>query len=292
MSGGGDDVVHARVDDHLFGAEHAAGRVHEAERVGQRRAQRTDLEAAAPVGGEAVRGARLFAGASGASRKRAARRPRSNASATASVGVRCVARDRRGRRGRRRRPAGAPSASRRASSVGRARPAPTRTTPTSSERRRRWRAPRAARARAGARRRTGRPRLRRPTTLGGSASRRLRSSRRASRGRARCRGSTPARRPGRRPRIIASDDSSSRCSSTDGREHLHVVGHDVRAADARGERARRPLQRERAARAHAEHQVAVVARRVDEVDDVALQLGRRRGCGRARGSTPRPSRRR
>ena len=58
------------------------------------------------------------------------------------------------------------------------------------------------------------------------------------------------------------------------RERLDVVGHDVRAADARGQRARGALQRERAARAHAEHEIAVVAGRLDEVDDVALQLGR------------------
>ena len=34
------------------------------------------------------------------------------------------------------------------------------------------------------------------------------------------------------------------------------------------------LQPERAARAHAEQQIAVVTRRLDDVDDVALQLGR------------------
>ena len=37
-------------------------RSNEPERVGDRRAQRPDLEAAAPIGGEAVRGARLLAG--------------------------------------------------------------------------------------------------------------------------------------------------------------------------------------------------------------------------------------
>ena len=57
-------------------------------------------------------------------------------------------------------------------------------------------------------------------------------------------------------------------------ERLHVVGDDVAATDARGQRARRALDRERAARARAEEQIAVMARRVGDVDDVPAHLGR------------------
>jgi hypothetical protein len=57
-------------------------------------------------------------------------------------------------------------------------------------------------------------------------------------------------------------------------QELHIVGHYVRAADARGECSRRALQTERAARTHTEQQIAVVPARLDDVDDVSLQLGR------------------
>ena len=53
-----------------------------------RGAQRADLEAAAPIGGEAVRGARVLARFErGEQEPRRARRPRSKASETESVGM-------------------------------------------------------------------------------------------------------------------------------------------------------------------------------------------------------------
>ena len=58
-----------------------------------------------------------------------------------------------------------------------------------------------------------------------------------------------------------------------GEDPLDVVGDHEPAPEARGERPRRALQRERAARARAELQVGVMPGRGDEIDDVAAQLG-------------------
>ena len=55
-------------------------------------------------------------------------------------------------------------------------------------------------------------------------------------------------------------------------EALDVVGDDVVAPDAGGERAGRALQRECAPRADAEGEVAMLPSRGDEVDDVRLQV--------------------
>ena len=88
------------------------------------------------------------------------------------------------------------------------------------------------------------------------------------------------------PRSSASGASSSAVLEHDRREPLHVVGHHVVAPEARRERAGGPLERERAARADAEREVAVVAGRVDEVDDVRPEVGgdvhRRDRVGRRR----------
>ena len=83
----------------------------EPERIGERRAQRPDLEAAAPVGREAVGRPRLFA-----RRERREQEPRRAPALVERVGDRerrlsARRRSRRGRPGPRRRPAGAPSGS-------------------------------------------------------------------------------------------------------------------------------------------------------------------------------------
>ena len=61
---------------------------------------------------------------------------------------------------------------------------------------------------------------------------------------------------------------------------LHVVGNDVVASLARRECAAGALQRQRAARAHAEHQVGMPPGAVDQIHDVPLERGRDMHAGR------------
>ena len=223
-------VADARIHDHLFGAEHARA-LHEPERIGHRRAQRTDLEAAAPIGGEAVRRARFLAGVQ--------RREQEARGAPAAV-ERVVDRERRcccgspGRRRRRdpgRRPGAAPSAR-----GGRA----------AAER---WSAPtrsRRASVSAAANASTAsctRPRMRpatnRPTAEPTSAHPRRVIIASEALGRRNLH-----RLEDRREHVGRADAARDRLGRQHEpvlehrrREELHVVGHDVRTADARGERA-------------------------------------------------------